>query len=310
MSDSPNTIWVKGYTADGFQVSITLAVDPANLAQWIADAMNAIRAGGIHPREQGTEPGEDVHTLAYVVRRVQANADKSETPIIDLYNDNDAFNFRVLGIYLNNNDAVLAFEQATGLTLDSIPLFDSETPLKRDASKFPQFAVPVNSKLRFAIKKNPKWDDNKTFAENGCPRHLFSRWLNTGAGAPAPAPAPVTESRTDQLLREIDEERSPHLNPDNPVLTDRQFIATSIKKKAKGGKEWYVLLSEDGTFATTWGLSEYGVFSEEEHLLFDDYEEHEIGRVVVTWKPNKDFKNVTALTVLSRQRDPFQDIPF
>lgn len=308
MSDSPNTIWVKGYTADGFQVSITLAVDPANLAQWIANAMNAIRAGGIHPREQGSEPGELTETLFAVIRRSKVNDDGSETPVMDLYSEQ--FEFKVLHVYLNTKDDVQAFVSATGLTLDSIPYYEGNAPLSKNDRLYSKYAVSAPARPQFVYRKNPKWDDSKTPTENKTPKHLFSRWLNTGAGAPAPAPAPVAESRTDQLLREIDEERSPHLNPDNPVLTDRQFIATSIKKKAKGGKEWYVLLSKDGTFATTWGLSEYGVFSEEECLLFDDYEEHEIGRVVVTWKPNKDFKNVTALTVLSRQRDPFQDIPF
>lgn len=304
MNDIPNTFWVRGYTADGFQVSVTLAVDPKNLAQWITDAMSAIRAGGIQPREQGTEPGELTDTLFAVIRRSKLNEDGSETPVVDFYNEH--FEFKVLHVYLNTKDDVQAFEDATGLALGSIPYCDRDAALSRSNRAYSQYAVSAKTRAQFVYRKNPKWDDSKTPAENKTHKHLFVRWLNTGA--PAPVPAPAAESRTEQLAREIDEERAEYLKPGKPVLTDRQFIASSIQKKAKNGKEWYVLLSEDGsTFATTWGLSEYGVFSEKECSDLDDFEEHEIDRVMVTWKPNKDFKNVTAMLRLPSES---QDIPF
>lgn len=315
MSDTPNTLWVKGYTADGFQVSITVGLDPANLAQWITDALEAVRAAGIHPREQGTEPGEDTHTLAYVVRRSKVNDDGSETPVIDLYNDK--FDFRVAGIYLNTPDDRRAFEQATGLTVDSIRLFDGNAPLSRQDPKFSQRAVAVPAVPGFTVRKNPRWDDSKTPVENKVPKHLFARWM-TDAGAPsaAPAPAPTQKSRTDQLVDEIDATRSPKLGPpptDDLAgrLTDNQFVATTIQKKAKDGKEWYVLLSEDRkTFATTWGLSEYEVFDEDERVAFSDYDEHDIGKVLVTWTAKGKFKNVTGMLRLEDPVDHFQDIPF
>lgn len=323
MSDTPNTLWVKGYTADGYQVGITVAVDPANLAQWITDALNAIREAGVSPRELGTEAGEDVHTLDFVVRRTKKEKDGNRTPIIDLYS-NRLTDYRVVGLYLNNEEDVAKFERATGLKVASLQEYPAKAPLERKEDAFADYASAVPTLPQFAIKKNPKWNDNIPPLENDVAKHLFTRWL--GAGAPAPV---SSTPRTDAALASIDATRKPEYRPENVVNKggkvtpfagkqaaatepEQVFIATVLATiKTKTGKQMFVFKSPDGTqSASTFSLTDVGadqVYDEETMQALHTWGDRELEPVYIVYKQAGDYRNVVRIETV----DPaFKDIEF
>lgn len=305
MTDTPNTLWVRGYTGDGFQVAVTVDVTrntEYGLTENIQFALDAIRAAGIHPREQGTELGENTNTLDAVIRRDKRNNDGTDTPVIDFYVEQ--LEFKALHTYLNTQDDVKAFEQATGLTLDAIPYYEGNAALNKNDRQYAKYATPVPTRPRYAYKKNPKWDDSKSATENGVPKYLFTRWLDAGTSS---TPANGTQSTVVNGTTKFDQ-----------IASAYTFTCTRIETHANkdGSKKWYVFHGPDNTNAVAWSLTEIGA----DKVYAPDRVErlHAVGNYVLSepitvhWVPGKKDgeRKVTRIERVQVAEEQFTDIPF
>lgn len=183
-NNNPATGWVKVYHPTGLQVTLPIpateliTTEAAKLM--LMNVSNLIGAGWL-VNAPGLEDGERADDIGCVVRRVKANDDGTETPVIDLYPPRA--NFRILGVYLNDEGAVRAFEQAAGLTLVDLPLYKGDNSIERGKGpKTDKYVISLPRSMKVVFKANPKWEGDE---DKKHPKRLFVRW-----GVPASANAP------------------------------------------------------------------------------------------------------------------------
>ena len=155
------------------------AVDQYLDAGWLIDA-------------PGLEAGERKEEIGYVVRRSKENQDGTETPIVDLYDADDGRKFKLLSVYLNTDDDRAAFERASGLRLNDIPLYMGTAAPERGASRQSDKFITKTRPFGVVWGKNPKYDDEKAKAATQAnpytvPMKKFVRWADQPAGTAAPA---------------------------------------------------------------------------------------------------------------------------
>lgn len=185
-----NNAIVKLFTRHGAQLTIALPLDTALTAAHAANllaSVDALLAAGLTVEAPGTQPGEQVEEIGYVVRGAKVGDDGKETPFIDLYSPHDAVKFRIVTVYLNTPEDVAAFEQACGLKLDSLTVYDGEGHIERgkDARKDAKYVKRLSVPTKAVIVDNPAYREGEKK-----PKRKFARWH---AAAPAPAPANVTD---------------------------------------------------------------------------------------------------------------------
>ncbi len=173
--------WTKLYHPCGAQVTLPVPVsDPAAGLT----AVSAYLSAGWLVNAPGLEDGERVDDIGFVVKRVKANDDGSETPVIDLYPPRA--NFRILGVYLNTPDDVKAFESTCGVKLASLPLYEGDNAIERGKGpKTDKYVVSLPRPVKAVFKANPKWEGDE---DKKHPKRLFVRWGNSapaGNGQPA-----------------------------------------------------------------------------------------------------------------------------
>lgn len=166
------------YLPDGGKINFTVNLDTPLTdvqAQAAVAAYHVLKAAGLTPREPGLGGGEQSETVHYVVRRAKKNEDGTQTPVVDLYVDK--LKFRFMGVYLNTPEDVAAFEAAAGVNLRDLPLFRSQSPLKRgeddelDALHLRSLPHPVT----VVFKLNPNATE-----ENKEAKRRFVRWASQG----------------------------------------------------------------------------------------------------------------------------------
>lgn len=174
---SPETAWVKLWHPRGVDVRLPIHVNssPVPADCWravMASVTNALEAGWLI-EAPGMEEGEHKEMIGWVARK---QTDEG-TPVIDLYVDNEQLSFKYLTVYLNRSEDVAAFERASGLKLESIPLYVGAGHLERGASKQTD-AMITRAPRPFAVasKANPRHDPNETDMKKMKPKRLFSRW--------------------------------------------------------------------------------------------------------------------------------------
>lgn len=233
MNDSANTVWIKAFSADGYQLGITLEVDPANVGASVAQYLASLKAAGLTPRELGIEEGEQVEACSAISRRSKANKDGTTTPIIDLFVGE--LEYKTLSVYLNTDEDVAAFESAFGIALRELPEYDSEAAVKRtDTARFSKYARRPVKPVRFVHEKNPAY----TGAEGEMkPKRRFVRWMSEASPQrPTPAPQPLTvvqggkaATRSDELFQQMESERSAAIT--TAVSGDGTFLCNRIERK-------------------------------------------------------------------------------
>ncbi len=174
--------WAKVYHPSGLQVTIPLPVEnaltPAS-AKAMLDSVSTLLTVGFLVNAPGLEDGEKVETIVGVVRRAKANDDGSETPVIDLYPDRA--NFRILGIYLNNEQDIQAFETATGVKLNALPLYDGDNAIERGKGvKTDKYVITLKSPVKVVFKANPKWEGDEDKKHS---KRVFVRWASQSVEA-------------------------------------------------------------------------------------------------------------------------------
>lgn len=149
MTNQANTLWVKGFSPDGFQVSVTLEIKDASE---ITSVLDQVRAQGICPTPPPAQPVTDRMTITTVARRMWTGKDGKQKHAVDLYPD--WAQYRVFTIYLDTDDDVKAFESATGKSITSFPVINSRSAAEKIAGDpnlvncEPEFDVLYNKEIR------------------------------------------------------------------------------------------------------------------------------------------------------------------
>ena len=186
-----NFALVNLYHPTGAKVSIPVCPDnPLSIDQAmnLVASVDALLHVGFTVNLPSLMDGEQFEQIGFAARREKVNDDNTATPVIDVYPVNG--NFRVVGLYLNSPDDVKAFETASGLRLDAMPLYDGN-PIERGKNpRMDRYVVPLKSPAKLVWKLNPKWegDEDKRHA-----KRQFVRWdgLRPQASTSAPEVDPT-----------------------------------------------------------------------------------------------------------------------
>lgn len=176
MANEANTLWITGYTDDGFKVSVTLAISDASQ---IGDIVSAVRAQGIQPTPPPAQPATDRMTITSITRRLWTGKDGKEKHAVDFFAD--YLQWRVFTVYMDSMDDIEAFEAGSGLQIGSIPVLPIGAPPERNAADKNQISCAFD-----VLYQSERTEDGKR-------RDSFVGYAN----APAPAsPAKVTPMPT------------------------------------------------------------------------------------------------------------------
>lgn len=191
MSDVPASPavcgWVKLYHPCGALVTLPVVgqwrekekgYDYSAAFSAVSDAIGC----GFSVNAPGLEDGEVCKEVGFVVRREKENADRSLTPIIDLYSTNPAESFKFLSKYLNRDSDIDDFEKASGLKLTDLKVFPGASPERGKNRQAEPFIVKVKP-FPVVIQPNPNYDEEEAAKATATspykvPRREFVRWPN------------------------------------------------------------------------------------------------------------------------------------
>lgn len=265
-------IYIKAYSADGFQIGLTLP------ALTVADAMRHledVRAHGLLttlPVDGGLESGESAETITMAVKRMKKNRKEETRPIIDVYWDGAGFKF--VSIYLDTDEQIADFEAVSGLKVAAMPKYPSTAPLTAGDEETREFEVKV--KTPFIAVRKPA---DKEVDING---KMVRPWHFVRYGTLAtPAPAPVNAAPKAPIIP-IDEHNFGHRAPDTrkpkaaaapaETMSDVELCAyVTVKVGATG--PFYRFLSSD---------------EKVEAFMFERAPFRNQGWAVDGWLPNED----------------------
>lgn len=182
--------WTTGYLPTGRKVSFTLSAEtPAALIALALDFDRQLGAAGIQTHEPGLEEGEFSEVVGALVKRMKGNQDGTQTPVIDIYLENDALKWAFMKVYLNTAEDIEAFTLATGYTLNDLPEYESGTAIERgkNAALDAKYIRKPRKPARFVWQNNPRYEEDSMK-----PKKLFVRWI-AGDATPAPATNGHTE---------------------------------------------------------------------------------------------------------------------
>ena len=169
--------WVKLFHPSSAQVTIPLSLDKPILvaeAQALMASVTSLLQAGFTVDVPGLEEGEHVEEIGFVVRRSKANADGTETPVVDIYPSRG--NFRLLGKYLNNEADIQSFEAACGVSVNSLPLYEGDNSIERGKGlKMDKYVVALKHPVKTIWKLNPKYEGENDKKNS---KRLFVRWAD------------------------------------------------------------------------------------------------------------------------------------
>lgn len=144
--DNPNFVlpddrahmWITGYFPNGFKASFTVSVSLANAFNEGMEFTSHLAAQGFSINAPGLENGEERELIVTVMRRAKGDG----TPIIDFYpawgagGEEPFGTYKYVHKYLDNDDDIADFLAVSGFkSLEAIPLYDGQAPLKRTVNK-------------------------------------------------------------------------------------------------------------------------------------------------------------------------------
>ncbi|MDX9993100.1 MAG: SWIM zinc finger family protein [Anaerolineales bacterium] len=147
---NPVTGWTRLYHSSGAQVTLPIAYTAAGNMYAQVDAY---LGAGFQVNAPGLEEGEQKQGVVSVSRRES----KDSTPIVAFYLAHPKTVKKFLHAYLNNQEDVLAFEAATGLRLDAIPLWPGERDIDKDSRQADEYIIPLPHPVNIVWEVNPKW---------------------------------------------------------------------------------------------------------------------------------------------------------
>ena len=187
------TGWVKMYHPYGPQVTLPVPLLARLTTTQAADMLASVSAymdAGFLVNAPGLEDGELIEEFSSVARREA----KDETVIIDFYSSNTKLLKKFMHVYLNNESDIAAFEEACGIKVASIPIYDGNIAITRDDNKAGKYMLNLPRPIKVVWKLSPKWEEWKTAGSEGQEPHkrLLVRY---DASLPATS-KPASESRS------------------------------------------------------------------------------------------------------------------
>jgi hypothetical protein len=147
---NPITGWTRLFHPSGAQVTLPIVYATASN---MFGQVDAYLGAGFQVNAPGLEEGEQKQEVVSVSRR----EGKDSTPIVAFYLAHPKTVKKFLHSYLNNQEDVLAFETATGLKLDSIPLWAGERDIDKDSRQADEYIIPLPRPINLVWEVNPKW---------------------------------------------------------------------------------------------------------------------------------------------------------
>lgn len=169
--------WIKLFHPSSAQVTIPLTLDKPILvaeAQALLASVTSLLQAGFSVEMPGLEDGEHEEEIGFVVRRAKVNADKTETPVVDLYPVNA--NFRRVAKYLNEEADVREFEAACGVSLQALPVYEGDNTIERGKNpKLDKYVVVLKRPVKIVWKFNPRYEGEN---DKRNPKRVFIHWGN------------------------------------------------------------------------------------------------------------------------------------
>lgn len=181
------TMWTTGFVG-GIKVSFTFPIRNEMEAYAQAKAItDKLLADGFTTTEPGLEAGEQKEPIGWIARRAKSDG----TPVLDLYLDNEKWVNRLVMCYLDDAEGIKAFEQATGLSVNDIPLYEGERLERGNTDKSKRYVIRVPKTANAIIKDNPHYNPDETDIKRKKPARLFIRWDAGSEPTPPAAQAAV-----------------------------------------------------------------------------------------------------------------------
>jgi hypothetical protein len=245
---------VRLFHASGVQVTLPLGKTQQEYAGLYA-SVDAMIGAGFLTAEPGMQVGENKDTIGFVVRKEKIN-ERGVTPSLDLYINHEKMVRSFITIYLNTPEDIAAFENASGLKLDSIRLYAGDDKLDRSTPKGGQFAKACARPFEIVWIPNPKYNEAEAAAAKAVnqnyfvPTKKFVRYGGSVAASTAPTPSANGQPSTSQF-RNAPPAPQPQGNAGgvgynklyadlNNVTNDDQFNASVVAIRAA----WATLNSE------------------------------------------------------------------
>lgn len=198
------TGWIKLYHPSGAQVSLPMPLLARITTQQAMEVLGSVSEYlnvGFLVNAPDLEDGELVEEVNAVARREA----KDETPIIDFYSSNMKLLKKFMHVYLNTEQDAAAFEEATGLKLAALPVYDGALAIARDDNKARKYIVNLPRPIKLAWKLSPKWEEWKAAGGEGNEPHkrMLTRYetgLPAAKGEPAPTPVSTALAVTRSYL--------------------------------------------------------------------------------------------------------------
>ncbi len=196
------TAWIRLYHPSGAQVSLPVPLLSRLTAQQATDMFGSVGEYlnvGFLANAPDPEDIEQIEEVNAVARREA----KDETPIIDFYSSNTKLLKKFMHNYLNTEQDIAVFEDATGLKLAALPLYDGALAIARDDNKARKYIVNLPRPIRLVWKLSPKWEEWKAAGGEGNEPHkrMLVRYESglpavKGESAPSPVSAALAATRS------------------------------------------------------------------------------------------------------------------
>jgi hypothetical protein len=225
------TGYTKLYHPRGVLVSLPVPADPAAAMAHVHGLLDA----GWLMQPPGCEPGEGKDLVGWVCRCIS-----NDSPCLLLYKDDDRLTFSFVRVYLNNDEDIHAFEAASGMKLESLPVYIGEGKPQRGKNKqVDAFIVRVKKPFEAVIMEDPRYAEAraKATADKPCtiPKNKFVRWGTQAAGQTSAA-APSKPGAPNEVDLAMQAWRI-KLDPDILTLTKlNEFLVDARKIESEAVK--------------------------------------------------------------------------
>ncbi len=158
-------VYVKGFI-NGFQVGFTITPDAKREEiEAMIGRVTALPEFGVTPELVGIEAGDKRITITSVIKRLFTKNDGKDATVIDMYPEWGAggkFGEHRSGfMYIDGQEDITTFEQQSGLKYDSLPLYESGSPIKRIYNRANKNEVAVKTPFGMIKHLVGKSDDGK-----------------------------------------------------------------------------------------------------------------------------------------------------
>lgn len=216
---STPTISTSAYTPSGFRIYYSIPVEkPEDMPAMALKLTGMLTAAGMLVNAPGLEAGEEKEIIVTVMRRAKPS---DNTPIIDMYpawghGEGEPYGtYKYLRVYLNTPEDISAFLNASGLkSLEQIPLYESETALKRKAGKRHNKEVNVPTPFT-VVRHKPGKDTVNPDGSTISAAWELKRYDNI-ANQPASQNAPATPPASAQTHAPAQNVQTPERTSDAP----------------------------------------------------------------------------------------------